>query len=400
MSVRAATWLAWYLWTVSLTLVIGGLMVGLANRPEVPLYEFWVVSLTSSTFATLGALIVSRRPGNVIGWIFCVSGVGGGVQMFSGQYATVALFSETSPLPGGAVAAWLSTLMQTLLVSTIFFLVLLFPTGRLLSPRWRVMAWTGGLVIAAWVISRAFHPGPLEEFPFAENPFGVEAAAILDPLRGVGSWIGPACFVAAIVSLALRFYRSRGEERLQLKWFVYAATLGFVAILLGGEGPFGMLVWTLALLSLPVSAAIAIMRYRLYDIDLIINRTLVYGSLTVLLALVYLGGVAGTQAVFQALTGHRELPQGAIVVSTLVIAALFSPLRRRIQGFIDKRFYRSKYDAAKTLTAFNARLREETDLESVSDDLVGVVRGTVQPVHVALWLRPETAQKGGRGPLA
>jgi hypothetical protein len=396
---RAASWLAWALWAVTFTLVAGGLILGLANRQGAPLYEFWVVvSLMSPTCATLGALIVSRRPGNVIGWIFCISSVAGGIQMLSGQYATVTLFSETSSLPGGAVAAWLSTLMQILFVSSIFFLVLLFPTGRLLSPRWRVVAWTGGLVLATWVISRALHPGPLEDFPSAENPFSVEAATVLDTLGGVGSWIGPACFVAAIVSLTLRLYRSRGEERLQLKWFVYAATLGFLAIVLGGEGPFGTLVWTLAFLSLPVSAAIAVLKYRLYDIDLVINRTLVYASLTAILVGVYFGGVAATQAIFRALTGQQEQPQLAIVVSTLVIAALFNPLRHRIQSFIDRRFYRRKYDARKTLEAFSAKLRNETDLDALSGDLVEVVRKTMQPAHVSLWLRPDTAAKKDQKP--
>lgn len=254
--------------------------------------------------------------------------------MFSGQYATVALFSETFRLPGGAVAAWLSTLMQTLLVSSIFFLVLLFPTGRLLSPRWRVVAWTGGLVIVAWVISRAFNPGPLEDFPSIENPFGVEAATILDPLGVVGSWAGPACFVAAIFSLILRFYRSRGEERLQLKWFAYAAMLGFLAILLGGEGPFGTLVWTVAPLSLPVSAAIAILKYRLYDIDLIINRTLVYGTLTAVVVGVYVLVVGYLGALFQ--TGGNL---AISLVATGIIAVIFQPIRGRLQQGVNHLMY-------------------------------------------------------------
>jgi hypothetical protein len=137
-----------------------------------------------------------------------------------------------------------------------------------------------------------------------------------------------------------------------------------------------------------------VLRYRLYDIDLLINRTLVYGSLTAVLALVYFGGVAATQAIFRTITGHEEQPQLAVVVSTLVIAALFNPLRRRIQGFIDRRFYRKKYDAAKTLEAFSAKLRDETDLDALSDDLTSVVRETMQPAHVSLWLRPDTTSKG------
>jgi hypothetical protein len=246
---------------VSLALVSGGLIIGVANRPEAPLYEYWIEStLISPTFATLGALIVSRRAGNVIGWIFLVPGVGGGVQLFSGQYATITLFSGT--LPGGAVAGWLSTIAQTSVVCSILFLILLFPTGRLLSPRWRPVAWIAGAAVVVWVVSLALIPGPIENFPSVQNPFGIEAAAaVLGLLEAIGGWTGLVCFAAAIFTLILRFYRSRGDERLQLKWFAYASTLGFLAILLGGESQFiGTLTWTVALLSLPISAGIAILR--------------------------------------------------------------------------------------------------------------------------------------------
>jgi hypothetical protein len=403
MSRRTAAWLAWSLWAVTLALVVGGLVLGVASRPEAPLYEYWLESaLINPTFATLGALIISRRPENVIGWIFSVSSIAGGIQMLSGQYATVALLSdESSRLPLSAVAGWLSTLAQQLLVAPILFLVLLFPTGRLLSPRWRLFALVAGTIVVVWVISEALGPGPLEDFAPTRNPFGVEAAAaVLDLLDTIGGWMGFACFVGAILSLVLRFYRSRGEERLQLKWFVYATVLGFLAILFGSvlvpasfDDRFGTLVWTIAPLGLPVSAGIAILRYRLYEIDLLINRTLVYGALTALLAVVYFGGVATTQAFFRALTGQERQPQLAIVVSTLAIAALFNPLRRRIQSFIDRRFYRRKYNARKTLEAFSARLRDETDLDALRDDLAGVVRETMQPTHVSLWLRPDTVLK-------
>ena len=394
MRARTASGLGWSLWAATLALVAGGLLLGVANRQEASLYGYWLEStLISPTFATLGALIVSRRPGNVIGWIFCLTGVGGGIQMFSGEYATVALFSSDAQLPGGAFAAWLSILMQTSVVAAALFLILLFPTGSLLSPRWRAVAWTAGLAASASLASLALQPGPLRDFGPSRNPFGMEGAdAILDRVEAAGGVVLLLCFFAAIASLIVRFYRSRGEERLQLKWFAYAAVLGFMAILFGSvlvpasiDDMFGTLVWTVAPLGLPVSAGIAILRYRLYDIDLLINRTLVYGSLTVTLALVYLGSVVLLQEAVRALTGGES--QLAVVASTLAIAALFSPLRRRIQAFIDRRFYRRKYDAARTLEAFSARLRDETDLDRLGDDLVGVVRETVQPEHASLWLR-------------
>jgi hypothetical protein len=389
--VRATTSsrLAWSLWLLCLAVVAGGLLLGVANRPQAPMYVYWFEgTLISPTFATLGALIVSRRPGNVIGWIFLLCGVGSSVQLLSGQYATVALLSEgSSYLPGGAVAAWLSTLAQLSVVFCGLILILLFPTGRLLSPRWRFLAVFAGGVFVVWMISRALMPGPIEDFPSARNPFGVGAAAVLEVLDSIGGLASLACVVAVILSQVLRFYRSRGEERLQLKWFAYASTLGFLALLFGGDSRIvGTLVWTVAPLSLPISAGIAILRYRLYDIDLLINRTLVYGSLTVTLVLVYLGSVVLLQEIVRALTGGES--QLAVVASTLVIAALFNPLRRRIQSFINRRFYRTKYDAARTLEAFSARLRDETDVGVLSEDLLGVVNETVHPQHASLWLRP------------
>ena len=210
-----ASSLAWVGWTVTILLVAGALVLGLANRQVAPLYEV-TSALISPTFATLGALIVSRRPGNVLGWIFFASGLLGGVLMFSGQYATVALHSQT--WPGGATAAWLSTLAQFSIVFSTLFLIFLFPTGRLPSPLWRPVAWIAGMVIAVSVAVTALTPGMIEDFPSVRNPFSVEsAAAVLGILDAVGGWMGLACFVAAILSLILRFYRSRGDERLQLK---------------------------------------------------------------------------------------------------------------------------------------------------------------------------------------
>jgi hypothetical protein len=240
----------------------------------------------------------------------------------------------------------------------------------------------------------------------------------LAALSVLGMSLLAASTLAALFSLILRLKRARADERQQLKWFLFAAVPAVVWLsvvvlqdmlynltseLLSGSTvqllpwevwDFIIYVTMFALLIVPVFTYIAILKYRLYDINVVINRTLVYGSLTLMLALIYFGGITTTQALFSALTaGQEEQPQLAIVVSTLVIAALFNPLRRRIQGFIDHRFYRSKYDARKTLDAFSAQLRDETDLDALSGDLVGVVRETMQPEHVSLWLKPETAQK-------
>jgi hypothetical protein len=214
-----------------------------------------------------------------------------------------------------------------------------------------------------------------------------------------------ASVLLSALSLVVRYRRASGVERQQLKWFALAAVLAgayIVGILLGLDRLLGDTLWYLlnaaTNMGLYVAVGIAILRYRLYDIDLIINRTLVYGSLTGALALVYFGGVAATQAVFRAFTGQEQQPQIAVVVSTLVIAALFTPLRRRIQGFIDRRFYRRKYDARKTLETFSAKLRDETDLDALSSEVVGVVRETMQPAHVSVWLRPETVSKKDEAP--
>ena len=222
----------------------------------------------------------------------------------------------------------------------------------------------------------------------------------------------PLCMLASALSLVLRYRRSGGEERQQIKWIASAASVVVVVYAIAMIASFvfpaeswttaGSVWWlnllTYAVLSsftlVPIAVGIAILKYRLYEIDLLINRALVYGSLTATLVAIYFVGVATTQAIFRSLTGQSEQPQLAVVVSTLAIAALFNPLRRRIQSFIDRRFYRSKYDARKTLEAFSSKLRDETDLDSLNDELVSVVRETMQPAQVSVWLRPETASKG------
>jgi hypothetical protein len=262
-------------------------------------------------------------------------------------------------------------------------------------------------------LGTALAPGKLDANPFIVNPFGiggviggvVPARRFFGTLANIGFLLGVLSVIVSVVSPILRLRRARGEQRQQLKWFVYAAALtvvGFSGILISltgiyyNAGLLNTIVWylgPLAVMLLPVSAGIAILRYRLYDIDVVINRTLVYGSLTAILVGIYFGGVTATQTLFQALTRQEQLPQLVVVASTLAIAALFNPLRRRIQSFIDRSFYRSKYDARKTLEAFSAKLRDETNLDALSDDLVRVIRETIQPAYVSLWLHPDPALK-------
>jgi hypothetical protein len=299
----------------------------------------------------------------------------------------------------GEAAAWLSSWVWTVaVVVPTTFLLLLFPDGRLPSPRWRLVAWLAALGIIGLVAGYALEPGPLGDFPQIVNPYGVDSPVVEVATLAANIVVG-VCMVAAAISVIVRVRRAGRVERQQIKWLAYGGAVVVGLIFVAGvisiwSDTASIAVISLALFGLPVFTGIAIVRYRLYDIDLLINRTLVYGVLTGTLALVYFGGVAATQAIFRTLTGQERQPQLGIVVSTLVIAALFNTLRRRIQSFIDRRFYRRRYDAAKTLETFSAKLRDETDLDALSDDLMGVVRETMQPAHVSLWLRPDTPRKG------
>jgi hypothetical protein len=257
----------------------------------------------------------------------------------------------------------------------------------------------------------ALAPGPLPDLGGVRNPFGLEGYPWIADAAKVIPALLPLCALASALSLVLRYRRSGSEEREQIKWIAFAgsfvglmslvtvfSTLIFEPLFLGATGtqPIWLVllqdVELLSFAGIPVAVGFAVLKYRLYDIDLLINRALVYGSLSATLALVYFGGIVVLQRLFVVLTGQQSTL--AVVASTLLMAALFSPLRRRIQGFIDRRFYRKKYDARKTLEAFSTKLREGTDLDALSNDLVGVVRETMQPAHVSLWLRPDSSSEG------
>jgi hypothetical protein len=404
--------LAWSVCALSLALTaLSFLLLALNLSLSAPIYFYWVEPTTIAVgYSVIGAIIASRLPSHPIGWICCAVGFTGAVEHLSGEYAVYALLAHPEALMGGKAMLWLQGWFWILMFGLIVFLLLLFPNGRLPSSRWRWFAWFSvALTLLAAILAIISPDVGLDilrssgsgHISFA-NPLGVEGLPnIFRLVQTLVLALGPVAAASVVVGRR----KARGIERQQIKWLLYAGTIFFVGNILKNTvfSPLGGVSWGLWFgyllvavggLGGPIAIGVAILRYRLYEIDTLINRTLVYGALTASLVLVYFGGVAASEAIFRALTGQEEQPQLAIVISTLVIAALFNPLRRRIQSLIDRRFYRRKYDAAKTLEAFSAKLRDETDLDALSDDLVGVVRETMQPSHVSLWLRPDAASKG------
>lgn len=404
----------WSLGGLALGFAAAGLIFGILAIPaDLPegresfLASIVVQDVLVILYGTLGAMIASRHPRNAIGWIFCFVALSLGVLAFAFGYADYVLYARADAggalLTGAILAAWITNWLFSLAVFVaVCFLFLLFPDGRPASPRWRLVVVSLAVLAALSALTSALDP-TIFSFPTVENPVGPggrlgEIAAFANDLTGLS--IIPA-FLVCIGSMISRLRRSRGIERQQLKWVAYASTLtaaSFAVAFLAGPLTDGRAVEDVFFLlgvagfaSIPVAASMAILRHRLYDIDLIVNRTLVYGALTACLAGVYLVGVVGFQYVLRTFTGQES--QLAVVASTLTIAALAVPLRRRIQEVIDRRFYRRKYDAAKTLEEFSARLRDEVELQSIAGGLTDVVERTMRPEHVSLWL-PEPERRG------
>ncbi len=398
MSARAAR-LAWSLWTLTLALTSLSLLLLTLNlsRPHAHIFDWWLGNTTIVIDATVGAIVASRRPGNPVGWLLCLSGLTVSTSHFASQYAIYALLAQPSSLPAGEALAWIASWLLPIMIGLQVFYLLLFPTGRLLGRRWRWLAWLTVAFVLVGVLSSAFSSGAhLGSLGPIRNPLGMEG--FTNVYKALLYTMSPVLFVAAALSLIMRLRRAVGVERQQLKWFAYAAATFAIGIILiviplatetppwfewGGEA-----IFTAGGAAVPISIGIAILRYRLYDIDLLINRTLVYAPLSAMLVLVYVGCVVSLQYAFRALTGQET--QLAVVASTLVIATMFGPLRRRVQSFVDRRFYRQKYDAGRVLAGFSARLRDETNLDRLSGDLLGAVRETVRPEHASLWLRKES----------
>jgi hypothetical protein len=401
MSARVAAWLAWIMWALSIGLTMLSLWLLMVNlsHPNVPVYLYWAEdTLLAVGYSTVGAVAASHRPENPVGWVLCSIGLSWGVGHFTSEYATYALLAAPGSLPAAEATAWIYSWVWVPGLGFIVFLPLLFPSGRLPSPGWRPFAWLSVLLVAAGTIVAAISPAPGVGLS-VRNPFGIVSLPNLN--QQLQALMFVLIFIAS-TSLVARLHRARGVERQQIKWVAYAGALGggaslptytvLEAVNLLWLHMLGYVSALVGILGIPTAVGIAITRYRLYDIDILINRTLVYGSLTATLIALYLVGIVVLQRLFVLLTGQQSTL--AVVASTLLIAALFNPLRRSLQSFIDRRFYRRKYDARKTLERFSAQLRDETDLDALSDDLVDVVRETMQPTHASLWLRPDTGSRG------
>lgn len=350
-------------------------------------------------YPIVGALIIGNRPENVIGRILAAIGLGTMLTSLSAAYMRF----SSAPLGHMTLQAsyvdWLGNSLWPVNIGLWTFLVLLFPTGHLPSPRWR---WFARVALANVLVSSfasAFMPGRFSG-ETTINPLGIQALA---PVLGVANQVTPplaAIFILIAIfgGVLARFWRSRGDERQQMKWFAFGVTLGIIAIFINvSVDANSNLGFAIAFALLPISIGISVLRYRLYDIDFIINRALVYGPLSAALATIYFGVVIGVQPIVDRLTGQTNPHPIIIVLTTLLIAALFQPLRQRIQRLIDRRFYRRKFDAAHTLATFGRSLRTEVEMEQLCEHLVNTVEETMQPVHVSLWLRPRATPQPNVG---
>jgi MFS family permease len=385
-----------------------GLLLRVVNDPALNVADQLFTRVIWGAWPTIGAVIVARQPRNRIGWLCCGVGFLVGPAFFAQDYAWYTLVHQPGSLPGGLAMGWLGSWPWFIALGLILvFLPLLFPNGQLVSRRWRPVAWT----VAAWLVliwvGVAFSPGPLEGVndTTVPNPLGIEGAEatfkLLETIAAPGLGL---LMLLSVTSMVVRFRRARGAERQQLKWFTYAAALSvllFLGFALTGldtrtPSPLGYVIAALWLMTIPMAIGVALLRYHLFDIDRLINRTLVYGLLTALLAGLYAAAVLVLGQLFGGI--GTEPPSWAVAGATLAVAALFQPARRRIQAVVDRRFNRRKYDAAKTVEAFSIRLRDEVDLDALTVELLAVVAQTMQPTTASLWLRPSPRPlASGRG---
>jgi hypothetical protein len=379
---------------VALAAIVGFGAIALAttagDRLDVGASVFtWGITLV---FTIAGYAIATRVPSNAIGWMFLGVGVSATLGMVANAYADYWIDTGGgSRWIGQAAADYESSSWIPFVLVPTTFLLLLFPDGHLLSPRWRPVAWLAGVGLTGAFVGGILTPGPLEDYPEVDNLYGVDHP-LVDAVAGLSLLLVAVVLLLSAASLVLRFRRARGALRQQLKWLALAGAVAAPTVVtmtvlyeVVGEGLANVTIM-LSVMALPTATAIAIVRYRLYDIDVVIKRTLVYGTLTATLAAVYVGSVLLLQLSLSGITQGSGL---AVAASTLAVAALFRPVRGRIQGVVDRRFFRSSFDAAQTIASFGTRLRDEVDLAALSADLQVVVLETMRPAHVSLWLRTQ-----------
>jgi hypothetical protein len=396
---RAATVAIWAIWTVSAVFLVAGLVTARPGGPNGPLTAFGL-SLAALSFATAGAILVSRLPANVIGWLLASGGFCFALGSGAPGLADVGLIVHPGSVPGAIWFAWVGLWIWAPAIGVVTLLALVYPSGRLLSARWRPVALAAVLIIALVSLVAASAQGPIGSFP-VQNPL-VITGGIADILGGLLDVLfGPALLLFALVallavtSLVLRYRRAAGVERAQLKWFAAAAALSVPAVIVG-TATFGMdgvagivsklanFVAFLGFALLPVAIGIAVLRYRLYEIDRLISRTIGWAVVTALTAGLFAAVIVVLQAVLAPLTQSNAL---AVAASTLLVFTIFQPLRRRVQWIVDRRFNRARYDAGQTVAAFAGRLRDEIDLAQLRADITVVVDGAVEPASVSIWLR-------------
>jgi hypothetical protein len=352
-----------------------------------------LAALVFFVLAVVGALIASRLPANPIGWVLLGTVTAVGLSGAADGYVALSLDRGRE----GGLVPWAAEYSDDVFVAffaMVFFSLLLFPDGRLLTRRWRIVLWAGTAGLGLCTLGVVLLPGQIENHPELTNPAGIDKA-VAEWLFLCGFTLFAVALVAAGMSIVLRFRRARGIERQQLTVLLAAGVGGVSAFIVGvlvtlaGWEELGIAATMLGVLTIPVAIAVAMLRYRLYEIDRLISRSLTYGLVTAILVAAYVGLVLAGQALFSSFAGGSDL---AIAGSTLVVAALFLPLRSRVQRVVDRRFYRRRYDAQRTLDAFAARLREQVELDGLRADLQGVVGETMQPAHTTVWLRRKGTQ--------
>jgi hypothetical protein len=381
---------AWWLWAVAVVVTLAAIILLVVTRsvPRGP-YDQWDLAVLRDlgflSYLTVGLIIAAKRPSNPLGWLLLLVGLILGLNELLHYYADYTRSYRPGSLPGGLAVAWVSTWIWAVIFPILPFVFLLFPDGRLPSPRWRPLAWAAGLTGGLVLLEVPFRAGPLEYFPTIQNPAGIPALtpAVFATLTRVYFVV----LLLSAVSLLIRFRWAGREERQQLKWVAYTASLVGLQTLVGPWLPVALNAVLSTLLNVAFTAAIAvaILKYRLYDIDRLISRTLVYGLLTVILGAGYVGAVLVLGQLFGEVSG--EPPSWAVAGATLAVAALFQPVRQRIQDVVDRRFNRRKYDAIRTVEVFSSRLRDQVDLDALSAELLAVIDQTMQPTTASLWLR-------------